>query len=88
VDVGSEADGQSCSTISGSAIYAAGAAAGAGRGTFTFDHNIVYWRHGPLIAGGTSRGRLSHLDARCYILYGETLMKYNKECLNDSTADG
>ena len=37
-------------------------------------------------AGGSSHGRVYRLDAPHYILYEETLMKYNKERLNDSAA--
>jgi hypothetical protein len=35
-----------------------------------------------------SHGAWIHLDAPYHILYGESLMKYNKVRLNDSTADG
>ena len=41
-----------------------------------------------VLAGDTSRRPQSHLDAPYSILYGESLMKYKRGRLNDSTAGG
>ena len=56
---GADFSGQTCAGNCGSAVYAASNAVdpigpGSGLSAFNFTRNIVYWRQGPLLGGGSS----------------------------------
>jgi hypothetical protein len=62
---GSMLAGQTCAGNTGAAVYNSGPATGPQRAAFNFSHNIVYWRQGPLLGGGTSLF-VSSFDSNLY----------------------
>jgi hypothetical protein len=51
---GSAFSGQTCYPNTGAAVFAAAGASGPTRGAFNFSGNIVHWRNGDLLGGGSS----------------------------------